>query len=66
MLDVGKCKLVGWAERETGGARSLYHLGNGCRVGPVELGLNLDTEKQAGCRCRHQFWPANQIDLFID
>ena len=46
MLDVGKCKLEGWAERETGGARTLHHLGTGCRVGPVELGLSLDKEKQ--------------------
>lgn len=48
MLDVGKCKVEGWAERETGGARALYHLGTGCRVGPVELGLGLDREKVTG------------------
>lgn len=47
LLDVGKCKLEGWAERETGGTRSLQHLGAGCRLGPVELGLNIDSEKQA-------------------
>ena len=47
VLDVGKCKLELWAERETGGARSLHHVGTGCRVGPVELSLNLDKEKQA-------------------
>ena len=47
VLDEGKCKLELWAERETGGARSLHHVGTGCRVGPVELSLNLDKEKQA-------------------
>ncbi len=47
LLDVGKCKVEGWVERETGGTRSLQHAGAGCRVGPVELGLNLDKEKQA-------------------
>ena len=42
LLDVGKCKVEGWLERETGGTRTLAHAGAGCRVGPVELGLNLD------------------------
>ena len=57
MLDVGKCKLEGWAERETGGARTLHHLGTGCRVGPVELGLNLDKEKQAPSDASTSFGP---------
>ena len=57
MLDVGKCKLEGWAERETGGARTLHHLGTGCRVGPVELGLNLDKEKQTSSDAATSFSP---------
>lgn len=57
MLDVGKCKLEGWAERETGGARTLQHLGTGCRVGPVELGVNLDKEKQATLDAATSFGP---------
>ena len=57
MLDVGKCKLEGWAERETGGARTLQHLGTGCRVGPVELGLNLDKEKQVTLDAATSFGP---------
>ena len=57
MLDVGKCKLEGWAERETGGARTLHHLGTGCRVGPVELGLNLDREKQTSSDAATSFSP---------
>lgn len=36
LLDAGRCKFERWAERDTGGARSLYHLGTGCRVGAVE------------------------------
>ena len=57
MLDAGKCKLEGWAERETGGARTLQHLSAGCRVGPVELGLNLDNEKQATTDAVTSFGP---------
>ena len=57
MLDVGKCKLEGWAERETGGARTLHHLGTGCRVGPVELGLNFDKEKQTPLDAATSFGP---------
>ena len=57
MLDVGKCKLEGWAERETGGARTLHHLGTGCRVGPVELGLNFDKEKQTLSDAATSFGP---------
>ena len=57
MLDVGKCKLEGWAERETGGARTLHHLGTGCRVGPVELSLNLDKEKQTLSDAATSFGP---------
>lgn len=57
LLDVGKCKLEGWAERETGGARALQHVGAGCRVGPVELGLNLDKEKQATSDAATSFGP---------
>ena len=57
MLNAGKCKLEGWAERQTGGARTLHHLGTGCRVGPVELGLNLDKEKQTPSDASTSFGP---------
>ena len=57
VLEAGKCKLEGWAEREMGGARTLYHAGTGCRVGPVELGLNLDRENQAGLDAAISFGP---------
>ena len=57
MLELGKCKLEGWSERETGGTRTLHHLGAGCRVGPVELGLNLDKEKQTSSDAATSFGP---------
>lgn len=48
MLDAGQCSLETWAERQTGGNRTLLHAGPNCRVGPVELGLNLEREKFRG------------------
>ena len=57
MLDVGECKLEGWIERETGGARTLHHVGSGCRVSPVELGLNFDKEKQTVSDAATSFSP---------
>ena len=57
LLEVGTCKVESWAERETGGARSLHHVGSGCRVGPVELGLNLDKERQDGSDAASSFGP---------
>jgi hypothetical protein len=42
ILEPGECQLETWADRTTDGSRSSQHLGPGCRVGPVELSLNLD------------------------
>jgi hypothetical protein len=41
-LDPGQCQFEIWAGR--GGAEPItgYHFGPACRVGPIELGLNLD------------------------
>lgn len=41
ILEVGQCQVETWVERE-GAARSLVHVGPACRVGPVELGWNVD------------------------
>ena len=41
ILDVDECQLEAWIER-SGSASTLVHLGPACRVGPVELGLNVD------------------------
>lgn len=47
ILDGGQCQLETWVDRETGGARSAFHVGPACRVGPVELGLNVDRASTA-------------------
>ena len=41
ILDVDECQLEAWLERG-GSASTLLHLGPACRVGPVELGINID------------------------
>lgn len=48
LLDPGQCQLETWAEREQGGARTLVHVGPGCRVGPVELGVSWERSHRAG------------------
>lgn len=47
ILEPGECQLETWADRTTDGSRSSQHLGPGCRVGPVELSLNLDRVRTA-------------------
>jgi hypothetical protein len=42
MLELGRCQLESWVDRDSHGTRSLVHVGPVCRVGPVELGINLD------------------------
>lgn len=47
IVDPGQCQIETWADRRDG-ERSGYapvHLGPACRVGPVELGLNLERER---------------------
>lgn len=39
ILDPGQCQIETW------GGQRLVHLGPACRVGPVELGLNLERER---------------------
>lgn len=48
ILNDGQCSLETWGERQTGGGRSLAHVGPSCRVGPVELSLNIDQEMFSG------------------
>lgn len=52
ILDPGQCEVEAWMERERHGARALSHIGPACRVGPVELGLNLDRTRADGARPR--------------
>jgi hypothetical protein len=42
ILEPSQCLIEAWADRESGGGRTLLHLGPACRVGAVELGLNFD------------------------
>lgn len=48
LLDPGQCQIETWLDHETGGARMLLHAGPACRVGAVELGLNLDRVRLDG------------------
>jgi hypothetical protein len=48
LLEPGECQLETWADRTAGGTRSTMHLGPACRLGAVELGLNLDRTRGAG------------------
>ena len=42
MLDPGQCQVETWVDRHASNDRGLLHVGPACRLGPVELGLNLD------------------------
>ena len=42
ILDPDSCQLELWIDRAADGRGTLLHAGPACRVGPVELGLNLD------------------------
>jgi len=44
ILDPGQCQIETW------GGQRLVHLGPACRIGPVELGLNLERERSADGR----------------
>jgi len=45
MLDAGVCKVEGWSTHNRGDGRAL-HAGTGCRVGPVEVSLGWDRERE--------------------
>ena len=48
LLEPGRCQFETWWDHESGGARSLLHAGPSCRVGPVELGLNIERARLDG------------------
>lgn len=48
ILDPGQCQLETWFDRTQGGNANLLHAGPACRMGPTELGLNLDSPRAAG------------------
>jgi hypothetical protein len=47
-LDPGQCQYELWGTRIPRQHATLWHLGPACRVGPVELGLNIDRISVAG------------------
>ena len=44
ILDAGQCQIETWTDRHADSAQGLLHIGPACRVGAVELGLNLERE----------------------
>ncbi|MDB5816989.1 MAG: hypothetical protein JWQ11_629 [Rhizobacter sp.] len=48
ILDPGQCQIETWTDRQVAAAGRLTHFGPSCRVGPVELGLNIDRSTGAG------------------
>jgi hypothetical protein len=49
LLEPDQCQVETWLERESGERRRrLAHAGPACRVGPVELGLDLNRERTKG------------------
>ncbi len=48
LLAPGECVVEAWLERGGRGAGHLLHLGPACRIGAVELGLNLDRSHRSG------------------
>jgi hypothetical protein len=42
ILDPGHCQYELWMNRVPSEKATLWHLGPACRVGPIELGLNID------------------------
>ena len=47
-LDPGQCQYELWGTRTRSERLTLWHLGPACRVGPVELGFNVDRITTAG------------------
>ena len=48
VLDPGRCQYEAWVVRAPAAVATAAHLGPGCRVGPVEVGVNVDRWSVAG------------------
>jgi hypothetical protein len=48
VLDPGHCQYEAWVVRAPAAPATVAHLGPGCRVGPVEIGVNIDRASVAG------------------
>jgi hypothetical protein len=44
ILDADQCQVETWTDRHARSSQGLLHIGPACRVGPIELGLNLERE----------------------
>jgi hypothetical protein len=42
VLDPGHCQYETWVARSPAASATVFHLGPGCRAGPVEIGVNFD------------------------
>lgn len=49
-LDPGRCQYELWGGRFSDARTTVWHAGPSCRVGPVELGFNVDGNSVAGLR----------------
>lgn len=45
ILDPGQCQVETWTDWRSRNPQGLVHVGPACRIGPVELGLNLERER---------------------
>jgi hypothetical protein len=48
LLDPGQCQVEAWYERERAGARTVLHAGPACRLGAVELGVDVNRVRAEG------------------
>ncbi|MEP7102142.1 MAG: hypothetical protein ABI781_16660 [Burkholderiales bacterium] len=48
VAEPGHCQYETWLARAPAASATLFHLGSACRVGPVELGFNVDRFSTAG------------------
>lgn len=46
-LEPGTCKVEGWASNNRGDSRGA-HAGTGCAIGPIEVSLGLDRDREDG------------------
>lgn len=50
-LEAGACKVEGWASNHRGDSRGV-HAGTGCAIGPIEVSLGLDRDREDGATTR--------------
>ena len=63
VLDPGRCQVEAWVTRAPKLDATVAHLGPGCRVGPVEVGVNIDrVSTAAGGRT----WFGPQLKWVVD